>query len=165
MCENYCLLKKDKCYFVIFPRSVANMRKHINLYPNICEIIKFRAALQVLRWIMVKIANDVYFGEMFTWAVWRWWCQFKRSSRWIFLLFQAKSFKASLFKTSNYFSPEQSKREPVTEEERQKLAQTSTIVWKLNLSAGVEKTWETETCCKKTKKQTSNLYQRTGKDR
>ena len=46
MCENYCALKKDKCYFVIFPKSVANMRRHINLYPNICEIIKVRAALR-----------------------------------------------------------------------------------------------------------------------
>ena len=47
------------------------MRRHINIYPNICEIIKFRAVLRddnnkVLKSTLIKFANDVYFGEMFT---------------------------------------------------------------------------------------------------
>ena len=35
MCENYCALKK--CHFVIFPKSIPNSRRHINLYPNMWD--------------------------------------------------------------------------------------------------------------------------------
>ena len=103
--------------------------------------------------IMVKYGIHVYFEEMFIWTVQR--CQFSDASK----VEKAKTSRFRKLKSCSTWKVQE--RAAVTKEERQKLVPTSTIVQKLNLSTGVEKTNQPveKTFQTETKRKLHILYQ------